>query len=169
MSKPNGFFRKVGRALTGAGKAVAEGSPVGVALEIADKLVDRYAVRRKMTEHERVELEAGLRQAAYELDTRDRAELHGFILDYEGRAGDQRPFIQVIRGLIRPALTVYITVMFHWAVWRWLALGAAAGEQFLTILKLLFMLALLVLGFWFGDRALQRIGLADFLRGRASG
>jgi hypothetical protein len=60
--------------------------------------------------------------------------------------------MNVIRGLIRPLLTVLIVLAYLWAYLHpWLYTAEHTG--------LLFAPAMLVLGFWFGERALRNLGM----------
>ena len=80
-----------------------------------------------------------------------------FILEYEGRSKDLPRFVQVIRALIRPVLTILISGTY---IWGWLHPERFTAEQ-MAVLK---PLALIVLLFWFGDRAIQKSGILEVFK-----
>lgn len=78
------------------------------------------------------------------------AQLRNFMLEYEGRAVDQAPWVRAFRALIRPVVTVVTFVMIFLSFigsWRgWDISLVGLPSQFWWI-------AGLVVGFWFGGRA----------------
>ena len=73
-----------------------------------------------------------------------------FIVAYEGRGDQVHWTVQIYRSSVRPTITYAMMIAFVWAIW---------GDQPIEIIELLFKLNLLTLGFWFGSRALERLGL----------
>jgi len=123
-----------------------------------DKLSDEQRLRLKM------EVEAALREDDADLERAFRE----FVVEYEGAAKDMPRFIQVLRGTVRPVLTYASTFYFGYIVHLWLTTGEMPGNSELAI-KLVFYCTTLMLFFWFGERAVQRSGMGDFLKNWGNG
>jgi hypothetical protein len=73
-----------------------------------------------------------------------------FVIRYEGAAKDVHPALQLYRGSVRPTITYGAVVGLFAAIWT---------NQPVDIIDMLFKLNLLTLAFWFGPKALERLGL----------
>jgi len=82
-----------------------------------------------------------------------------FVILYEGAAKDVPRFLVVFRGLIRPCFTClvgYLDYLFFTSQIPW------EGEH----AALLKAINLIVLFFWFGERAVRNSGIIDLLVGK---
>ncbi len=95
---------------------------------------------------ERLELE--LHRAAQD----ERSEFYSFILDFEGRAAEMPRSVQIIRALIRPLITVLVVFGYLWGFLH--PQDGFTPDQ----MAMLHTWGLLILGFWFGERALKNLG-----------
>jgi hypothetical protein len=118
-----------------------------------DKLSDEQRLRLKM-ETERI-----LRADDSDMDEAFR----NFVIQYEGAAADMPRSIQILRGLIRPVMTIAINGFLFYIIWHWFV-GANLPDGSELALKIMFALALLVNAFWFGEKMVIRSGLADILK-----
>jgi len=98
------------------------------------------------------EFEAAMRKAAMQEDGAWRQ----FVIEYTGKLADIPKPIQYLRSLVRPLLTFLITGAY---VWGWSKPGAFSSDQMDSLSPAM----LLVLAFWFGEKALSRTGLVDIL------
>ena len=87
-----------------------------------------------------------------------------FFLAYEGAAADQKPFVQILRGLVRPVITLYLVGAWSWLAYRYLSIDLAKVESLMLLMRQLFFLNLVTLSFWFGDKMIQRTGLLDIFK-----
>ena len=86
-----------------------------------------------------------------------------FVIQYEGAAADLPRSIQILRGLIRPVMTILINGFLFYIIWHWFT-GVNLPDGSELALKIMFALALLVNAFWFGEKMVIRSGLADMLK-----
>lgn len=95
-------------------------------------------------------------------------KFYNFFLQYEGAAKDMPRSIQIVRGLIRPVLTVYVTGVFSWEFYYLFTHVSTLKLDQLDILMRAIQITmyptLLVLGFWFGDKFLERTGALDAIK-----
>jgi len=124
----------------------------------------------KMSETDRAKLNADMTQFMASEATKANSVFRKFILEYEGSMKDYKdvPYIGklvlVFRGLIRPVFTI--------GVGYWDYLYFTAGNMDLWTpekASLLKAINLIVLIFWFGERAAQNSGLMDMLKGKLGG
>ena len=91
-----------------------------------------------------------------ELDNVLSTSFRKFVVEYEGSAKDYQnvpiigPIVLLFRGLIRPAWTVGVLY------WNWQFFGTI-GDWPETKWKLLMINTILVLLFWFGERAVKNV------------
>jgi len=118
----------------------------------------RAFIRRKWPDPE----EAAEREREYEemissIDLAELGKFRDFIVAYEGAAADVHPWIQILRGIVRPILTFYLVGLLTWAI---------VDGQDLAVIQFVFTLNLLSLGFWYGERALSKLGVnSDTIKG----
>lgn len=135
--------------------------PISAVSNLISKGLDKF-VGDKMSEAEREELK--FKMAAYTMEeARKRdSEFRDFVVEYEGAARDYReipvigPFMMMLRGIIRPAFTVlvgYLDWIYFTGPEIW------TGEQS----GLLKAVNIIVLMFWFGERAVKNSGVMDLL------
>ena len=82
-----------------------------------------------------------------------------FVIEYEGRISDIPKPVQYLRSSIRPILTLAISGLYGYG---WLHPAIFSTLQ----MDLLQPAFLLVLVFWFGEKALTRTGLMDMLKAK---
>jgi len=112
-------------------------------------------VKRFFPEKMSEEQEAQLEQAA-------ETTLRDFILAYEGAAKDYKnipiigPIVLLFRGLIRPAITVMVGYLDYKVI-----LGTGYTDTQMELIK---AMTLLVMFFWFGERAVQNTGMLSAIK-----
>ena len=136
--------------------------------KLAPKLLDGW---RKISEahlgkkEERVkhhELDNAMEQFLQSVALETQREFNGFVLAYEGTADSMPRSIQILRGAVRPVLTLFLVGVWTWLCWQWLNMtDFARSEHFLTIMKWTLMMNVISLVFWFGDKAVQRSGIGE--------
>ena len=129
---------------------------------IIEKVMDKVAPD-KLSDEQRIRLKAEVERALREDDADLEKDFRDFVVEYEGAAEDMPRFIQVLRGSVRPVLTYASTFYFGYIVHMWMTTGDMPGNSEMAI-KLVFYCTALMLFFWFGERAVQRSGLGDFLK-----
>ena len=93
---------------------------------------------------------------------KEDSDFRKFVLTYEGAANEVPKFVFIFRSLIRPAFTIllaYLDFIFFTGT------AAAWDPEAIALLK---AVNIIVLGFWFGERALQRSGIIDVLKAKVS-
>lgn len=93
------------------------------------------------------------------LDQAEQKEFHDFVVAYEGGGDNVHPYLQLLRGSVRPVLTYALAGLFGYG---FIHPSEFSPEQ----MQGLFQLNLISLGFWYGERALKNLGLS---LGKASG
>lgn len=89
---------------------------------------------------------------AADMEQQQVKEFHDFVIKYEG-SGDNAPaLLQVLRGSVRPVLTYTLAGLYGWG---FLHPAEFTAEQ----MQGLFQLNIISLGFWYGEKALSRLGL----------
>lgn len=138
--------------------------PITAAMDLGKGLVNFIGNKflpDKMSEGERAEMELEAQRWVAEQAHREDSSFREFVLGYEGRAKDYEnipfvgPVVLLFRGLIRPVFTVlvgYLDYLFFTE-----PASAFTGEQ----AALLKVVNIIVLTFWFGERALTNSGIVD--------
>jgi hypothetical protein len=90
---------------------------------------------------------------------KENSSFRQFILAYEGESKDSPKFIQYFRSLIRPAFTCLVGYLD----WLFLSGTAIWPEDKVSLLK---AISLVVLFFWFGERAVTNSGILGLLKGK---
>ncbi|MCK4443813.1 MAG: hypothetical protein KAW09_04670, partial [Thermoplasmata archaeon] len=117
----------------------------------------------KMSEAERGQLDTQAEMFVVS-EARDQdSSFRQFVVDYEGAAKDVPRFIVVFRSSIRPLFTCLVGY-FDWIFFT----GSTTSwhPDAITFLK---AVNILVLGFWFGERALKNSGIVDILLKKKNG
>ena len=110
-----------------------------------------------MSEIEKATLKNQMTMFMMEESRKAGSSFNQFVLDYEGTAKDHGPLIKWIRGIIRPVLTIIISEEH---IWGWANPVQWTADQ-MAMLNPAF---LIVLAFWFGERAIKNTGIIDMLR-----
>jgi hypothetical protein len=87
-----------------------------------------------------------------EIDERADKNFRDFVVAYEGSGDQVHPALQILRGSVRPVLTYTLALLYGWG---FLHPTEFTPEQMTG----LFQLNLISLGFWYGERALKKLGL----------
>jgi len=131
-------------------------NPAKWVADMADSVLDKIFGDKASDEQK-----MAFRLAMYEAAENSKDRFNEFVIAHTGAAKDMPRSIQIIRGLVRPVITFVNFGALMWLVYQWVY-----GPQGVVLdlpLKLIFSLNLLTLGFWFGDKALERSGLLKFL------
>jgi len=129
---------------------------IGAIGNIVGKAMDHW-LPKSMDEKEKEEIKLKAQVWVMEHGLKEDQSFRDFIVQYEGAAKDAGWLITFVRGMIRPTLTVVVTAAY---IWGWLHPEKWTPEQMIILKPAL----LVVLIFWFGDKALQKSGLLDSFR-----
>jgi len=124
---------------------------LGMIIGIVDNAIERF-FPKKIDEETKQKFKNEMTKYFLNNSFKENESFRNFILQYEGKAKDLPKFIQIIRALVRPILTVIITGAY---IWAWLQPEKFTPEQMAVLKPAL----LIVLIFWFGDRAIQKSGI----------
>jgi len=140
-----------------------EAAAVEVAGGVASKIID--SVKDLGLSHlGKKELRLQLETLTAEALATESQAFREFFLAYEGAAADQTKFVQILRGLVRPVLTLFLVGAWSWLAYRFLSVPIDQSESFMLIMRQAFYFNLVTMGFWFGDRMIQRTGLIDIFK-----
>ena len=112
----------------------------------------------KMSDAEKAQVEADFEAEASKAMLTQNKDFRDFVLEYEGRAKDIPRGLVWIRSAIRPAFTILIGYMDY------LYFMSTAGAWEPEKVGLLKAVNLIVLFFWFGERAVNRSGVLNVLK-----
>ena len=129
---------------------------------LIEKILDKVAPD-KMSQAEKAQLIVAAQKALRDDEFGTDEAFRKFVLAYEGAAADMPKFIQVYRGIIRPTITIAVNAFLFYIVYFWFT-GVNLPDGSELALKIMFALALLVNGFWFGEKMVMRSGLTDLLK-----
>lgn len=138
---------------------------IGELINAGKDVLRRILPREKMSEEEIQEAERAFEETIKERED----QFNSFVLKHTGEAKDMPRFIQIIRGLVRPIITLSAVFGFFWFSW-WLFnnITTITSEQQLGIIReiqvTLKSMLVIVLVFWFGDKVLVRTGAMDVLK-----
>jgi hypothetical protein len=130
-------------------------NPITSIIDIGKTVLNKF-VADKMSEADRLKLEQEFELAALKEATNAEGAFRDFVLKYEGEAKDMPYLIQVIRAAIRPAFTIAV----GWWDYLFFIEALPWPPEKVALLK---AINLIVLIFWFGERAVQNTGLAGIL------
>ena len=130
--------------------------PLTAVFDLVKTGVDKF-LPDKMSELEKTTLQNQMIIFMSEEATKAGSSFNQFVLDYEGAAKDHGPFIKWLRGVIRPVLTIIISGAY---IWGW------ANPETWTIdqMAMLNPAFLIILAFWFGERAIKNTGIVNILK-----
>jgi hypothetical protein len=117
-------------------------------LNVGEKLIDKLWPDPESAARAKIELANQI--ATIDL-TKDK-QFQDFIVAYEGRGESVHPWIQLLRGSVRPIITYALAGTF---LWGFVNPGAYNHDT----MQLLWQLNLISLSFWYGERALKNLGL----------
>lgn len=130
--------------------------PVTAVVDLIKTGLDKF-VPDKMDEKDKIELGQSMeRFVASEARSQDSA-FRQFVIDYEGAAEDVPKVIVILRALIRPSFTILVGwldyLFFSGATTTW-------DPEAIALLK---AINIIVLVFWFGEKALKNSGIINLL------
>jgi hypothetical protein len=131
---------------------------------LLDKILDKVA-KDKVDDATMERLKQEAQRMLSDEGQEDLQAFYNFIIDYEGKASEHGKFIQWLRGSVRPVLTYVFSGFFIYIVFTWMT-GEKLPEGSLTAVKLVFGINILTLGFWFGERAIERSGITELLKSK---
>lgn len=130
--------------------------PLTAVFDLVKTGVDKF-LPDKMSEVEKMTLKNQMTMFMMTESKKEGSAFNQFVLDYEGAAKDHGPFIKWLRGVIRPILTIIIFAAY---IWGWSHPNVWTINQ-MAMLNPAF---LIVLAFWFGERAIKNTGIIDVLK-----
>ena len=133
------------------------GNPISSMIDAGKTILNKF-VADKVPEGERLKLSQDFELAMLREATNAEGAFRDFLLKYEGEAKDMPYLIQVVRAIIRPAFTIAV------GYWDYLYFTEAVAWPVEKV-ALLKAINLIVLVFWFGERAISNTGLASILMG----
>lgn len=129
--------------------------PLTALLDVAKVALDKV-LPDKMSEAEKESINSSFANQITKDTLTKNKDFRDFILDYEGRAKDVHPFIISLRSLIRPAFTCAL------CYWDFVYFSSSVSWEPEKI-ALLKSINLVVLFFWFGERAVSNSGILKLL------
>ena len=130
--------------------------PLTAVFDLVKTGVDKF-LPDKMSEVEKTTLKNQMTMFMMKEAKKAGSQFNQFVIDYEGAAKDHGPFIKWLRGVIRPVLTILISGAY---IWGWANPDTWTVQQ-MSMLNPAF---LIVLAFWFGERAVKNTGIIDALK-----
>jgi hypothetical protein len=131
--------------------------PVTAGLEVGKEVIGLF--KRWFPEKMSEEQEAQITEVA-------QSSFRNFVVQYEGSASDYKdikffgPLMMMIRGIIRPAVTIAVVYFDS----QYFTLIDATKVQWPEgTAQILLWMNVLVLGFWFGERAVKNSGIVESL------
>jgi len=128
---------------------------VDAILGLVGKVADKFFPDKTQQEKFKHELALEMMREA----SKENSEFRNFFIKYEGELKDIPKSMQILRTSVRPVLT-YVSMGAY--IWGFLHPETFTPQQ----MALLNNLLLLMLAFWFGERAVKNLGLVDVLKGK---
>ncbi|MBF0589028.1 MAG: hypothetical protein HQL53_07875 [Magnetococcales bacterium] len=121
---------------------------IGQVSNLAGKVLDKVFPDQAKAQQAKQQFALELQK----LEQEETASFQRFIVAYEGHGDHATLFIKNIRGSVRPLLTYALAGLYGYGF-----LHPASYSP--EMMQGLFQLNLISLGFWYGERALSRLGL----------
>lgn len=132
--------------------------PITGITNLIEKGLDKF-VADKMSEADKEELKFKLKAFMVQSAITEDKNFRDFVLDFEGRAKDIPKTLVWLRSAIRPAFTILI----GYTDYLYFKPGVTFTDEQSA---LLYAVNIIVLGFWFGEKALQRSGIIEIIKSR---
>jgi len=132
--------------------------PLTAILDIGGKVLDKV-LPDKMSEAERLKISQEFTLAMLAETRKTDSAFRSFMLAYEGAAKDVPRPVAILRSSIRPCFTILVGYLD----WLFFTAGTQWTPEQSGLLK---AINIIVLGFWFGERALAKSGILDVLKPR---
>jgi hypothetical protein len=107
-------------------------------------------------EQKKREIETAFKIKMAEEMHKPESEFRQFMLDYEGKASEQTPFMRNLRSSVRPVVTYVFLIVFV-AMMFGVGGTSSVGANLQQMPPQLWSIFLAVFGFWFGGRAVMQI------------
>ncbi len=132
-------------------------NPLKLVADLVKTGLDKF-VGDKMNEVDKKQLEADMIQFVSTQAFQQNSDFRRFIVEYEGAAKDVPKLIVYFRSLIRPVFTCLVGYLDF----LYFTSATMTGDQ----ADLLKAVNIIVLTFWFGERAITNSGIIDKLLSR---
>jgi len=117
---------------------------------------DKMEISRQDYELRLKQLEADIEVRLAEEMRKPDSEFRKFVMDYEGAAKDQTPFIKNLRSSVRPFITYWALIIITCIMFGWVD-NETLKTNLDAIPSQLWQIFLAIFGFWFGGRALMQV------------
>jgi hypothetical protein len=114
-------------------------------------------VADKMNDKDREELSQKMEMFLLTEARNEASEFRDFVLEYEGTAKDIPKIVNIMRAMIRPCFTILV----GWMDYLFFTGPTTAWSP--DAIAMLKAINIIVLAFWFGERALRNSGLIQLL------
>jgi len=131
--------------------------PITAVVDLIKTGLDKF-VPTAMSESDKEKLKADLTMHVVDQANTEESTFRTFVIDYEGSAEKVPVFIITIRALIRPLFTVAV------GYFDFLYFYFPANIWAIEKVDLLKAINLIVLIFWFGEKAIANSGIIDVLK-----
>jgi hypothetical protein len=131
--------------------------PVTAVFNLVNKGLDKF-VPDKMDEKDKEELKQNMEMFVAKEARTESSAFRDFVVQYEGAAKDVPRLIVILRSLIRPVFTILV----GWLDYIYFTGHGFTPEQG----DLLKAVNVIVLFFWFGERAVTNSGIVEKLLAR---
>lgn len=132
--------------------------PITGIISLINKGLDKFVMDKGQKE----ELSANMEVFAMQESTKQDGIFREFVIKYEGAAKDVPKLIVYLRALIRPIFTIMIGYI-DWIFFVG-SVGVIWSPEKVDLLK---YINVIVLFFWFGEKAVVRSGIVGMLTGKA--
>ena len=132
--------------------------PITGVINLIDKGLDKFVTDKDA----KARLSANMKVFAMQESTKQDGIFRDFVVKYEGAAKEVPKLIVYLRALIRPVFTImigYIDWLFFIGT-----VGVVWSPEKVELLK---YINIIVLFFWFGEKAVVRSGIVEKLAGKA--
>mgnify|MGYP001048627781 CR=1 FL=1 len=139
--------------------------PITAVTNLVGKGLDKF-VRDKVDEGTMAKIEHDFQALVLTEARKEKSDFRNFVIQYEGSAEDYTkiplfgPLLLLLRGIVRPGVTAAV-IYFDSQYFTVVKSGAEAWPD--GVAQILLWMNVLVLGFWFGERALKNTGMIDSL------
>lgn len=116
--------------------------------KLGDKVIESVFPDAESQNKARKEWQAQIAQ----IDQAEIDSFRDFVVAYEGAGDKVHPYLQFLRGSVRPCLTYFLAFAYVYCF-------VHPTEFSPDTLQQLWQLNLLSMGFWYGERALKNLGL----------
>jgi len=136
--------------------------PLTAIMNVVEKGMDHF-LPPSMNEKDKAELKQNMEMFVAKEAHSESSEFRNFVLQYEGSAADYKnipfigPIMMLIRGMVRPICT-YGTFYFDFIYFTSITKVWTVEQS-----KLLAIMNVIVLTFWFGEKILVNTGLMEVL------